>query len=102
MITGILKESGTENRVAILPAEVAVMKKMGIEVIVELRSGEKAFSSDKDFQASGAVMAERKEVISKAESPVLEGVLKPDIFVLGGIISGKVVAGLLVIIIRSI
>jgi len=67
MITGILKESGTENRVAILPAEVAVMKKMGIEVIVELRSGEKAFSSDKDFQASGAVMAERKEVISKAD-----------------------------------
>jgi NAD(P) transhydrogenase subunit alpha len=67
MIIGILKETGTENRVAILPAEVAVMKKMGIEVIVELRAGEKAFSSDKDFQTAGAFMAERKDIISKAD-----------------------------------
>ncbi|MBK7132855.1 MAG: Re/Si-specific NAD(P)(+) transhydrogenase subunit alpha [Bacteroidales bacterium] len=67
MTIGILKETGTENRVAILPAEVAVLKKMGIEVIVELRAGEKAFSADKDFKASGAAMAERKEVISKAD-----------------------------------
>ncbi len=67
MTIGILKETGTENRVAILPAEVAVLKKMGIEVIVELRAGEKAFSSDKDFLASGAVVAERKDVISKAD-----------------------------------
>jgi len=67
MTIGILKESETENRVAILPAEVTVMKKMGIEVIVELHAGEKAFAADKDFQASGAVVAERKEVISKAD-----------------------------------
>ena len=66
MIIGILKETGTENRVAILPAEVTVLKKMGIEVMVELRAGEKAHSSDKDFQTAGAVMAERKEIISKA------------------------------------
>lgn len=67
MITGILKESGTENRVAILPAEVTVMKKMGIDVWVELHAGQKAFSADKDFQAAGAVMAERKDIISKAD-----------------------------------
>ncbi len=67
MITGILKESGTENRVAILPAEVAVMKKMGIEVMVELHAGQKAFSADKDFQTAGAVVADRKEIISKAD-----------------------------------
>ena len=35
MIIGILKETGTENRVAILPGEVAALKKMGIEVLVE-------------------------------------------------------------------
>ena len=44
MIIGILKETGTENRVAILPGEVIVMKKMGIEVMVELHAGEKAFA----------------------------------------------------------
>jgi len=66
MITGILKETGTENRVALLPGEVAVLKKMGIDVMVELHAGEKAFSTDTDFQSAGAQMAERKEIISKA------------------------------------
>jgi NAD(P) transhydrogenase subunit alpha len=67
MITGILKETGTENRVAILPGEVAVLKKMGIEVLAELNAGERAFAGDKDFQAAGAVMVERKEIFSRAE-----------------------------------
>jgi NAD(P) transhydrogenase subunit alpha len=67
MILGILKETGTENRVAILPGEVAVLKKIGIEVLVELHAGERAFASDKDFQAAGAIILERKEVISRAE-----------------------------------
>ena len=43
MILGILKESGTENRVAMLPGEVAVLKKMGIEVLVELHARRKSF-----------------------------------------------------------
>jgi NAD(P) transhydrogenase subunit alpha len=67
MIAGILKETGTENRVSILPSEVAVLKKMGIEVMVELQAGVKAFSSDIDFQTAGAVMAERKGLISNAD-----------------------------------
>jgi NAD(P) transhydrogenase subunit alpha len=67
MIIGILKETGTENRVAILPGEVAVLKKMGIEVLVELHAGERAFAADKDFKAAGAIVAERKEVIAKAD-----------------------------------
>ena len=71
MIIGILKETGTENRVAILPGEVAVLKKMGIEVLVELHAGEKAFASDKDFQAAGAVMSDRKEIIIKSRHAVI-------------------------------
>ena len=67
MILGILKESGTENRVAMLPGEVIVLKKMGIEVLVELHAGEKAFASDESYAAAGAVTAERKKVISKAD-----------------------------------
>jgi len=66
MIIGILKETGTENRVAILPGEVIVMKKMGIQVLVEFHAGEKAFATDKDFQSAGAVMSDRKEIISAA------------------------------------
>jgi NAD(P) transhydrogenase subunit alpha len=66
MIIGILKETGNENRVAILPGEVTVLKKMGIEVLVELHAGERAFAEDKDFQTAGAVIVDRKEVISQA------------------------------------
>ena len=66
MIIGILRESGTENRVALLPGEVAVLKKMGIEVLVEFHAGEKAFADDKAYQAAGALTVERKEVISRA------------------------------------
>lgn len=67
MIIGILKECGIENRVAMLPGEVTGLKKLGAGVIVETEAGEKAFFSDKDYQAAGASTAERIEVISKAE-----------------------------------
>ena len=67
MIIGILKETGNENRVAVLPGEVAALKKMGIEVLVELHAGERAFAADKDFQSAGAIVAERKEIIARAE-----------------------------------
>jgi NAD(P) transhydrogenase subunit alpha len=67
MIIGILKESGTENRVAMLPGEVAALKKMGIEVLIELNAGEKAFAADKYYQAAGALTVDRKEVISRSQ-----------------------------------
>ncbi len=66
MIIGILKETGNENRVALLPGEVSVLKKMGIEILVEQNVGERAFAFDKDYQTAGAVTADRKEIISKS------------------------------------
>ncbi len=67
MTIGVLKETGTENRVAILPGEVVALKKLGINVLVELGAGEKAFATDTSYRSAGALMADRKEVISKAE-----------------------------------
>jgi NAD(P) transhydrogenase subunit alpha len=67
MIIGVLKETGNENRVAVLPAEVVALKKMGIDVLVETKAGEKAFASDKAYVKAGARLAERKDVISEAE-----------------------------------
>lgn len=66
MIIGILKESGNEKRVAILPGEVSILKKMGIEVLVEFLAGDRAFATDNAYQTAGAMMSERKEVISKS------------------------------------
>jgi NAD(P) transhydrogenase subunit alpha len=67
MVLGILKESGTEKRVAMLPGEVSTLKKMGIKVLVELHAGEKAFASDDSYIAAGAGMAERKKIFSEAD-----------------------------------
>jgi NAD(P) transhydrogenase subunit alpha len=66
MITGILREPENENRVAMLPVEVAGLKKMGVEIMVEYNAGERAFAADSEYQKAGASLAERKEVISKA------------------------------------
>jgi NAD(P) transhydrogenase subunit alpha len=66
MIAGILRESGDEKRVALLPGEVIAIKKMGMEVMVESHAGEKAFASDTEYRNAGAVVAERKDVIAKA------------------------------------
>lgn len=68
MVTGILKETGTENRVAMLPGEVASLKKQaGIEVVVESGAGEKAFATDNDYVSSGAAVLTRKDVIAKSD-----------------------------------
>jgi NAD(P) transhydrogenase subunit alpha len=64
MIIGILKEKGTEKRVAMLPGEVAALKKMALDVIVEKGAGEKAYASDTAYLNSGAALGERNEVIS--------------------------------------
>jgi NAD(P) transhydrogenase subunit alpha len=75
MIAGILKESGNENRVALLPGEVLLLKKLGADVIVETNAGEKAFASDNNYISAGAKTGSRNEVISKSD--ILLGVNPP-------------------------
>jgi NAD(P) transhydrogenase subunit alpha len=67
MLIGVLKEAGNENRVAILPPEVNSLKKMGIDVVVENKAGERAFASDSDYKTAGARLASRRDVISESE-----------------------------------
>ncbi|MFZ2286820.1 MAG: Re/Si-specific NAD(P)(+) transhydrogenase subunit alpha [Bacteroidales bacterium] len=67
MITGILRESGNENRVAILPPEAAALIKLKLGLMVEEGAGSKAFSSDAEYLSAGAVIATRREVIAKAD-----------------------------------
>ena len=67
MVIGVLKEQGKEKRVALLPGEASVLCKMGNEVLVEYKAGEKAFAYDLDFESAGAVLHDRKGVIKRAE-----------------------------------
>jgi NAD(P) transhydrogenase subunit alpha len=66
MIAGILRETGNENRVALLPGEAATLKKLGMDVMVEFHAGERAFISDKEYEAAGTMLADRKEIIARA------------------------------------
>lgn len=66
MIAGILRETGNENRIALLPGETAALKKLGMEVMVEFHAGERAFVSDNEYKDAGATIADRKEIISRA------------------------------------
>ncbi len=67
MILGILREPENENRVAMLPGEVSILKKMAVEVLVEQHAGEKAYATDGSYIGAGAAVAERNEIISKAD-----------------------------------
>ncbi len=64
MVIGILKESGAERRVAMLPGEVAVLVKLGVSVLVEAGAGEHAWAADREYVAAGASVTDRKELIS--------------------------------------
>ena len=66
MIAGILKEYGTEKRVAMLPCEAGNLKKMGVEVIVENQAGQNAYAFDEEYSSLGIIPSPRKDVISKA------------------------------------
>jgi NAD(P) transhydrogenase subunit alpha len=65
MTAGILKEYGNENRVAMLPGEVAGLSKLGVEVLVETRAGENAYASDEAYMKAGAIPSSRKDIFSK-------------------------------------
>jgi NAD(P) transhydrogenase subunit alpha len=81
MVTGILKDFGTESRVAMLPGEAVCLKKIGGEVMVENGAGDLAFVSDYDYNAAGITVVPRKDIFLKADliltiNPVPESDLK--------------------------
>jgi NAD(P) transhydrogenase subunit alpha len=67
MITGILRESGTERRVAMLPAEAAGLKKLGLEVIAEHDAGMNSFTPDSDYIKAGIAVSPRKDIIQRSD-----------------------------------
>lgn len=66
MILGILKEYGTETRVALLPETVKAFVDLKVDVMVEQGAGEKAFASDEEYISVGAKIATREELFSKS------------------------------------
>ena len=67
MILGLLKEYGTETRVALLPETVKAFIDLKVEILVEQGAGDKAFAADADYVAVGAKIVSRADVFSQAE-----------------------------------
>ncbi len=76
MILGLLKESGDETRVALLPELVKELVAAKVEVVVEQSAGTKAFSADADYEAAGAKVVPREAVFKSAA--VLLQIQPPD------------------------
>ena len=67
MVVGLLKESGNENRVAMLPGEIMVLNKLGVKILVEQKAGEKAFVNDEEYISAGAAVTTRDKVIAGSD-----------------------------------
>jgi proton-translocating NAD(P)+ transhydrogenase subunit alpha len=78
MRVGIIKETlENERRIAAVPETVSKMTKAGTEVLIESGAGSGSFISDGEFEASGARISSRDEILSSAD--VLLKVNKPAI-----------------------
>lgn len=69
MIIGLLSEiHPSERRVALVPANVAALSKMGLDILVETGAGSTAGHSDTEYSAVGAaVVQQRTELLERAD-----------------------------------
>lgn len=66
MTVGVLQEPAFENRVSLLPEQVAVLTARGVRVLVEESAGSRCFVSPDDYTAKGAVVVPRAAVLAQA------------------------------------
>jgi NAD(P) transhydrogenase subunit alpha len=67
MIIGLLKESGHERRVALLPDAVITLIKMKVSLLVEEDAGNEAFASNSDYVKAGAKIEKKAEVLRQSD-----------------------------------
>lgn len=67
MIIGLLLEPAPETRVSLLPEHIGVLKKKGLNVIIEAGAGKTAFASDDAYVAAGATISNKLEVLKKSD-----------------------------------
>nr|AIA16658.1 Alanine dehydrogenase/PNT, C-terminal domain protein [uncultured bacterium] len=67
MTIGVLKEPSPETRVSILPEHVVILKKWNVNIIIENSAGTNAFVNDEKYNAAGATIVSRDEVLRSAD-----------------------------------
>jgi len=91
MKIAVLKEGAGETRCAAIPETVKKFIALGAEVAVERGSGEGASIPDADFEASGAKLGSRADVLKGAG--IILSVIGPDAATLKGAEKGALLAG---------
>jgi NAD(P) transhydrogenase subunit alpha len=93
MKIAVLKEAAGETRCAAVPETVKKFIALGAEVAVEAGAGEGASVADSEFEAAGATIGSRADVLNGAE--IILVVNGPDPQTLGGAGNGALLVGAL-------
>jgi len=93
MKIAVLKEAAGETRCAAIPETVKKFIALGAELAVERGAGEAASISDADFEAAGATLGSRTEVLKGAG--IILSITGPDPATLKGADKGSLLVGAL-------
>jgi H+-translocating NAD(P) transhydrogenase subunit alpha len=93
MKIGVLKEAPGETRCSAIPETVKKFTALGAEVAVETGAGDNASVSDADFEAAGASIGSRAEVLKGAG--IILCIDGPDVAALKGAEKGALLVGAL-------
>ena len=67
MIIGVLREGGTENRVALLPENVATLVKKNVTVLIESDAGTSSCASNEEYVDAGAAIQTREFLLRESD-----------------------------------
>jgi NAD(P) transhydrogenase subunit alpha len=67
MTLGVLREGGKENRVALLPENIASLTKKNITVLVESDAGTSSCASNEEYVDAGAQIQTRENIIGQSD-----------------------------------
>src|SRR5437764_12401911 len=93
MKIAVLKEAADESRCAAIPEIVKKLAALGAEVAVEAGAGAGASIADAEFEAAGATVASRSQVLKSAG--IILAVQGPDPQSLQGADKGAILVGAL-------
>lgn len=67
MIVGVLREGGSENRVALLPENISALVKKNVTVLIESDAGTSSCASNEAYVDEGAAIRTREYIIRESE-----------------------------------
>jgi NAD(P) transhydrogenase subunit alpha len=67
MIIGVLREGGSENRVALLPENVTTLAKKNVTILIESDAGTSSCASNEEYVDAGAAIQTREYILRESD-----------------------------------